>query len=101
MSAAVLSATRSQVPAQHHAAFDAEMAKAPNAAAQAGAGTFIQALIALLKAIGANVNWACVISVIPQAIAAFANPALWIGVIAAYFACAGTPIPSPAPTPTP
>ena len=81
-------------PNEHHAAIDAALAGC-DAAKVSAVGGFLQALVALLKQIGANINWACVLSIIPQAIAAFSNPALWVSVITAYFACAAGPTPAP------
>ena len=83
---------RSLCPAQHLSALNAAMPTDPIKAAATG-GVLAQ-IIALLESLGAQVNWPCLISIIPQVIAAFSNPALILTAITAYFACAN---PAPAP----
>jgi hypothetical protein len=51
---------------------------------QMNVGTFIDTI----KALFGSINWGCLISVLPQVIAAFANPALWVAVFTSYVACA-------------
>jgi hypothetical protein len=91
---------RSAFPTQHQTAFDLAMAQAPDIASEVQATGIISNLIALIKAMGLTVNFGCIISVIPQILAAIAagglNPLAWLAVIQAYWACSHpTPVPTP------
>lgn len=100
-----IQAVRSQCPAAHLAALDAAISSL-NPAQQDKVGGILINLIQLLKTLGLQVNFACLIStttaMLPALIAAFSNPiSLLVEIpafIAAYTSCAH---PSPTPVPTP
>lgn len=83
-----LQALRNQVPTQHQATFDSEMAKL-SAGDQATAGGIIQKFLDLLKAFGLSINWPCVFALgFMNIIAAFSNPALILALLTQYWNCA-------------
>ena len=81
-----ISALKAQMPSEHHAALDAAVA-GYSADEQVQIGGGLAALIALLKQFGLTINWGCILAVLPQVIAAFSSPILFLAVIQAYVAC--------------
>jgi hypothetical protein len=77
-------------PQSEHAKLQSAMASVP-VAEQPRVAAVLGSLIDTIKAMGLSINWGCLFQIIPQAMAAFGNPALWPSVIMAYFTCANPP----------